>query len=51
MGNTFEVSKWVQVDGEYQYLYEYRGENLLRAVAALLRARKDSGCVRFMWRG
>lgn len=51
MGWTYEVSKWVQVDGEYQYLYEYQGESLLRAVVAIMRARKDSGCVRFVWRG
>lgn len=51
MGPTYEVSKWVQVDGEYQYTHEYQGKSLLRAVMAIIRARKDSSYVHLMWWG
>lgn len=51
MGRTYEVTAWVQKDDQWQDEYVYRGERLLPAVLAILRARKYSGCVRFAWRG
>ncbi len=52
MGCTYEVSRWADVEGEgYQYLYVYQGESAVKAVFAFFRARKSSGCVRFVWRG
>ena len=51
MGWTYEVVKLVRVDNSYQDVFEYRGESLLKAILAILRARKESGCVTFVWRG
>ena len=51
MGWTYEVVKLVRVDNYYQDVFEYRGESLLKAILAILRARKESGCVTFTWRG
>ena len=55
MGWTYEITKFVKVDNgisnTYQDLFEYRGESLLKAILAMLRARKESGCVTFVWRG
>ena len=51
MGWTYEVTEWVQIDGEWRNEYVYRGEWLVNAIIAILRARKRSGCVRFTWRG
>ena len=51
MGWTYEVTKRVCIDNSYQDVFEYQGESLLKAVLAMLRARKESGCVTFVWRG
>jgi hypothetical protein len=51
MGWTYEVTQWVCVDEQWQDEKVYGGESLLAAIAAILRARKVSGCVRFAWRG
>ncbi len=51
MGWTYEVTKFVKVDGIYQDVFAYRGESLLKAILAALRARKESACVSFVWRG
>lgn len=51
MGWTYEITKFVKVDNSYQNVFEYRGESLLKAILAVLRARKESGCVTFTWRG
>lgn len=51
MGWTYEVTKFVKVDGSYEDVFAYRGESLLKAILAMLRARKESGCVSFIWRG
>ncbi len=51
MGWTYEVSKFVKLDGHWQDVSHYRGESLLKAVIATLRARKESKCVTFIWRG
>ena len=51
MGWTYEVTKFVKVEDYYEDVFEYRGESLLKAILAMLRARKESGCVRFVWRG
>jgi len=51
MGWTYEVTKFVKVNGNYEDVFEYRGESLLKAILATLRARKESGCVSFVWRG
>ena len=51
MGWTYEVTEWVQVEGVWLEKYVYCGERLLTAIAAIMRARKRSSCVRFTWRG
>ena len=51
MGWTYEITKFVKVGGHYEDVFEYRGESLLKAILAILRARKESGCVTFVWRG
>ena len=51
MGWKYEVTAWVQADGQYQDEYVYQGKHIIPAIMAILRARKYSGCVRFTWRG
>lgn len=51
MGWTYEVTMWVQGDEGWYYADAYRGESLISAVIATMKARKKSGCVRFTWRG
>ncbi len=51
MGWTYEVTMWVQGDEGWHDEYAYRGESLIAAVIATLKACKKSGCVRLTWRG
>lgn len=44
MGWTYEVTKFVKVNGNYEDVFAYRGESLLKAILATLRARKLEGC-------
>ena len=51
MGWTYEITKFVKVDNTYQDVFEYHGDSLLKAILAIIRARKESVCVTFVWRG
>ena len=51
MGWTYEVANRVRIGRHYEDVFEYRGESLLKAILAILRARKESRCVTFVWRG
>lgn len=51
MGWRYEVTMWVHTDEGWRDEYAYRGESLIAAVIATMKARKQSGCVRLTWRG
>jgi len=51
MGYDYEVIKFVYLDGQYQDVFAYQGQSLLKAICAMVKARKDSKCVSFIWRG
>lgn len=52
MGWKYEVFAWTQVaGGPYRDVEVYQGASLVRAVLAMRRAKRTSGCVRLEWRG
>jgi hypothetical protein len=50
MGNTYVVRALMKYDEGYTYMECYSGESLIRAIRAMRRAKRVSGCVRLEWR-
>lgn len=51
MGNTWEVSVWMQGNAEWDYVTCYRGESLLEAIEEMVKAKRaGGGCVKLEWR-
>lgn len=59
MGWTYEVEAWTVIcsidsggtrEHKYDYMPVYTGESLFKAVLAMRKAKKYSGCVKLTWR-
>ena len=50
MGSKYEVQKWVMEDNVYQYVQCYYGDSFMGAVIATIKAKKVSGCIKFILR-
>ena len=54
MGNTYEVSAWVLMEGTtiYKYIQKYSGESLEEALDVMKQLKTAGvGCVKLEWRG
>lgn len=51
MGYKFYVLSWVMEEqGKYANLEVYGGQSFIKALLAMRKAKKNSGCVRLEWR-
>lgn len=50
MGWKYEVNAWRGDGLNYEYFKVYTGDSLFRAIVAMWRAKRTSGCVKLEWR-
>lgn len=59
MGNKWEVTKWVSITNDedhefrdcYHYINCYLGNSFFHAITAVFKAKRESKCVKIIWRG
>ncbi len=50
MGWKYEVQAYLATDEGYEYVTVYEGQSLIKAILAMRKAKKVSGCVKLAWR-
>jgi len=50
MGHTYVVIAWINGSHGYTNEEQYVGESLIKAIRAMRKAKRVSGCVRLEWR-
>lgn len=54
MGYKYEVSAWISEHGigygDYAYQTVYAGDSLIKAIIAMIKAKKTSKCIKLEWR-